>query len=372
MASVNKPDRLVLDAYSDTNIKSLGSSGVYSRFTNRLPQGVVGVRGLQLLRTNFINSTLQLNDYNGQLFFLYYKSASASSGLTLANMRCVRLLPSWYVPRASYTTFVRNKYFNSVSELVTALNAAAATGGDSTTANPTWLVGDITFSYDTTTRRISFTGNTASSFYSPVAYDDPNVALFFANNDSYTPKMIAFNSAAASYAAATYQPWLSGNLMNPRLGFGMAYSTRGVWAGGSSLVGCASSTQVPQANAVATEADSWPILIGAQNLNVFCSILGAGGQSSGGRKNLLACIPLETAALNVASYTLSSVEGHVLSVAFEIYEITLDFTDDFGNPFVFPPNYNVQVEMNLYYKSPIAGENGKTYYPSNGTFTAPH
>ena len=71
MASVSKPDRLVMDAFSDSTIKSNPSSGDYSRFTNRLPQGVVGVRGLQLLRTNFINSTLQLNDYNGQLFFLY-------------------------------------------------------------------------------------------------------------------------------------------------------------------------------------------------------------------------------------------------------------------------------------------------------------
>jgi len=373
MASVSKPDRLVMDAYSDASIKSLGSSGVYSRFTNSLPQGVVGVRGLQLLRTNFVNSALQLNDYNGQLFFLYYKYTDATAtGIALANMHCVRLLPSWYVPRASYTTYTKNKYFNTVTELVAALNAAASTSGDSTAANPSWLVNDITFSYDTATRRISFVGNTASSYYSPVAYDDPNVASFFNNNASYTPRMIAFNSGAATWVAATNQPYVAGNLMNPRLGFAMAYSTRGLWAGSGSVLGCATSTQVPSANGTTVEGDSWPILIGAQNLNVYCSILGAGGQSSSGRKNLLACIPLETAGLNVASYTLSSVEGHVLSVAFEIYEITLDFTDDFGNPFYFPPNYNVQVEMNLYYKSPIAGENGKTYYPVNGTFTAPH
>jgi len=372
MASVSKPDRLVMDAYSDPNIKSLGASGVYSRFTNALPQGVVGVRGLQLLRTNFVNSTLQLNDYNGQLFFLYYKYTDATAtGIALANMHCVRLHPSWFVPKTSFTNFVKNKYFNTVTELVAALNAAAVSAGDSTTYNPTFLTGDITFSYDTATRRISFVGNTASSYYSPVAFDDPNVALFFNNNASYTPKMNAFNSSS-SYATATYQPWISGNTMNPRLGFAMSINTRGVWAGSGSIRGCATSTQVPSANGTTVEADSWPILIGAQNLNVFCSILGAGGQSSGGRKNLLACIPLETAGLNVASYTLSSVEGHVLSVAFEIYEITLDFTDDFGNPFFFPPNYNVQVEMNLYYKSPIAGENGKTYYPASGNFTAPH
>jgi len=373
MSLTNRPDRLTCDAYSDQNIKSLGNSGIYNRFTNTLPQPIVGVKGIQLLRTNFINSVLQLNDNNGQLFFLYYKFTDAtSSGIALANMHAVRLLPSWYVPRASYTTFVRNKYFNSVSELVTALNAAASSGGDSTTANPTWIVNDITFSYDTTTRRISFTGNTASSFYSPVAYDDPNVALFFANNDSYTPKMIAINSTAASYAAATYQPWIKGNTMNPRLGFAMAYSTRGRWAGASPILGCASASQIPQANGTATEGDSWPILIGAQNLNIYCSVLGAGGQSSAGRKNLLACIPLDTASLNVSSYTLTSVEGHVLSVANEMYELSFDFTDDAGNPFFFVPNYNVQLEMNIFYTKPLAQDNGNTYYPNTRSFVAPH
>lgn len=372
MSLTNRPDRLTCDAYSDQNIKSLGNSGIYNRFTNTLPQPIVGVKGVQLLRANFVNSVLQLNDNNGQLFFLYYKAAAANAaGITLANMKCVRLHPSWFVPKASFTSFVKNKYFNTVTELVTALNAAASTGGDDTTYNPTWLVNDITFSYDTATRKISFTGNTASSFYSPVAYDDPNVALFFANNASYTPKMNGFNSSS-SYATATTQPWINGITMNPRLGFAMAYSTRGRWSNGSPILGCASASQIPQANAVATESDSFPILIGAQNLNVYCSVLGSGGQSSAGRKNLLACIPLETAALNVASYTLSSVEGHVLSVANEMYELSFDFTDDAGNPFFFVPNYNVQLEMNVFYTKPLAQDNGNTYYPNSRSFVTPH
>lgn len=371
MTSVNKPDRLTCDAFSDPNIKSLGNSGVYNRFTNTLLQPLLNVKGIQLLRTNFVNSALQLNDYNGQLFFLYYRHTNATAaGIALTNMRCVRLHPSWFVPRSGFTTFTRNRYFNTVAELVAALNTAASANGDSTTYNPTWVAGDITFTYDANTRKISFTGNTAGNFYSPVAYDDPNVALFFANNPLYTPRMNGFNSAG-TYATATVQPWLAGNLMNPRLGFAMAFTTTGRWVGTGSIVGCASATEVPQANGVATEADSFPILIGAQNLNIFCSILGASGQSSTGRKNLLACIPLEHAALNVSSYTLSSVEGHELNVANEIYELTFEMTDDYGNPFFFQPNYNTQFEMNVYYTKPATQTNG-TYYLATKSFNPPN
>lgn len=360
------PDRLSADAFSDTNLKTINRSGLYSRFTNTLLQPITNVKGLQLLRANFVNSALQLNDNNGQLFFLYYRySDGTSSGIALTNMHCVRLHTSNFVPYAGYTAYTRNKYFNNVTELVNALNAAASTGGDSVTFNPTWIAGDITFTYDTTTRKITFTGNN-SGYYSPVAFDDPNVALFFANNASYTPKMNAFNSAN-SYASATYQAWINGDTMNPRLGFGLAYNNRGLWFGSASVVGCASSTQVPQANGTGIEADSYPILIGAQNLNIYCSILGSSGQSSSGRKNLLACIPLEYEPLNVCSYTLTSVEGRELSVAGEIYELSFDFTDDFGNPFYFYPNMNTQLEMNIFYDKPSVGDY-KEYFPEKKMF----
>jgi hypothetical protein len=371
MTSTNKPDRLTCDAFSDQNIKNLPNSGVYTRFTNTLSQPLLNVKGIQLLRANFVNSVLQLNDYNGQLFFLYYRADDATSaGIILGNMHCVRLHPSWFVPKAAFTDYTKNKYFNTVSELVTSLNAAASTNGDDATFNPTWLSNDVSFSYDATTRKISFVGNTSANYYAPVAYDDPNVALFFANNVSYTPKMNGFTNSAGDYAGATTQPWILGNTMNPRLGFAMAYNTRGRWAGGSAVVGCATSTQVPSGETVVVESDSYPILIGAQNLNVFCSILGASGQSSNGRKNLLACIPLETAALNVNSYTLTSVEGRELSVANEIYELTFDMTDDFGNPFYFNPNYNTQYEMNVYYAKQPTKDNG-TYYLATKSFNAP-
>ena len=132
MASLNRPDRLTLNAFSDVN----RAGPVYNRFTNVLQTPLLGVKGIQLVNANFINSSLQLNDDKGQLMFFYYASASQANIASLANLRCIRLLPSWYVPYTGFTAFTINKYFNTGTELVASLNLAASTGGDSGTYNP--------------------------------------------------------------------------------------------------------------------------------------------------------------------------------------------------------------------------------------------
>jgi hypothetical protein len=68
-----------------------------------------------------------------------------------------------------------------------------------------------------------------------------------------------------------------------------------------------------------------------------------------GRKNLIQTIPIEVAPLNINSYTASSVEKPALSVPTDIYEISVEMLDDNGQPFVQPPNYNVQVALAVYY-----------------------
>jgi hypothetical protein len=66
-------------------------------------------------------------------------------------------------------------------------------------------------------------------------------------------------------------------------------------------------------------------------------------------KNLLATIPLEVPPLNVNSYTMSSVEKPALSVSNEIYELTFEFRDDNGIPVYFPPNYNTELQISVFY-----------------------
>lgn len=338
MSCLNKPDRISCDAFSDSNLKYNNTGGNYTSFNNVLQQPLLNVRGIQLIRANFVNPVLQLND-NNQLMFFYYTAAASSGIVNANNLQVVRLYPSDFVPAAGFTTFTRNEYFNTVSELVAALNAAASTNGDNITYNPKWLVDDVEFTYDSTTRKISFTGKTADRYYSVAAYDDPNVIAYLKTN------AITMNG----YGGVVVQKYSLNTTMNPRLGFSQGYFNRGSWWGSSSVVGVASSTGVPQLVNVAIEANNFPILIGSQNINIFLNALGATGQDSRNKKNLLATVPLEFGSLFVNSYTLTSLEQPAHIVNGEIYNMTFSFEDDYGNEITMLGNYNTNLELNVFY-----------------------
>jgi hypothetical protein len=351
MSFANRPDKVTCDAYSDATLENGNANGVYSRFTNRLTTPILNAKGIQLLNANFINPILQLNDA-GQLVFYYYRSSTLAGIRASGNLRCIRLHPSTFVPASGFTNFVKNKYYNSVSELVADLNAASLSTGDSITYNPDFEAGDLTWSYNANTRKISVASTIATIYIAPAAADDP---LVLAVQQGTTPfsatdrlKMNGFTSSS-TYATATLQPFVAGQSMNARLGFAMTYTTRGLWWGTNSQQGCATATGVPQLTSVAIEADANPILIGAQNVNVYCSAIVGSGMDSLNGKNLLATVPLEAPALNVNSYTTSSVEKPALSVSNEIYELTFDMRDDYGSPVPFPPNYNTEFVISIYY-----------------------
>lgn len=350
MATTNHPDKITLDAYSDPQLRTYAANGLYNRWVNRLRTPILNAKGIQLLNMNCVNSVLQLNDAS-QLMFFYYASATQAGMCTLANLKCVRLHPSTFVPYTGFTAFTKNKYFSSVTELVAALNAAAATGGDSTTYNPIWSAGQVVFSYDSTTRKISVTSSNAN-YIAPAAADDPNVLDQLRGTTTPTNriKMNGYNSSN-TYASATFQPYVEGISMNARIGFAMSYYSRGLWTGATGWqTGCATSTNVPQATGTLIEADANPILLGSQNINVYLSIItGSGMDSFSQRKNLIASIPIEVAPLNINSYTTSSVEKPAISIPTDIYEIGVELLDDSGTPFYQPPNYNTEAVFSLFY-----------------------
>ena len=345
MATLNRPNRLTLNAFSDTN--RAGSQ--YSRFTNTLKNPILGAKGCQLVNADFINSSLQLNDENGQLFFFYYASATAAGIRAQENLRCIRLLPSWFVPYAGFTAFTPNKYFNTGTELVAALNAAASTGGDSGTYNPIWTSGQVTFSFDTTTRRFSIVGN-GTTYIAPAAADDPFVLdqLRGTSNSANRIKMNAINSSN-TYATATFQPYQENMTMNARLGYSLSFSARGAFWGSTSQQGCATSSGVPSnSSSVAVPADTLPILLGVQNVGVYLSISTGGGMDAF-KKNLIASIPIDAAPYAINSYTTNSVEVPSLSTPNEIYDVTVELLDDTGAPYLIPNNMNTQIGLVLYY-----------------------
>jgi hypothetical protein len=349
MTTLNRPDKVVADAYSDPLLETYTTNGLYYRWNYQLKTPILNAKGIQLINGNLINSVLQLNDAS-QLMFFYYTSATQAGIRSLANLRCVRLHPSNFVPYSGFTAYTKNKYYNSVSELVAGLNAAASTGGDSTTYNPIWAVGQVVFSYDTTTRKISVTsGNT--NYIAPAPADDPNVIdqLLGTTTASNRIKMNAYNSSN-TYASATFQQFFQGVSMNARLGYALAFNSTGLWWGASSQQGCATSTGVPQNNSAVIEADAPPILLGSQNVNVYLSIAsGSGMDSWSGRKNLVATIPIEVAPYNINSYTTNSVEKPALSIPNEVYEIGVELYDDNGTPFYQPFNYNTELTFSVYY-----------------------
>lgn len=346
MASLNRPDRLTLNAFSDAN----RTGPVYNRFTNTLQTPLLGVKGIQLVNANFVNSSLQLNDDKGQLMFFYYTSGTLAGMCTLANLKCIRLLPSWYVPYPGFTTYTRNAYYNSGTELVAALNTAASTSGDNVTYNPLWTAGQVTFYFDTASRRISISGN-GTNYIAPAAADDPNVLDVLRGTTTATNRIRMNNyNSSNTYATAMLQPYVEGITMNARLGYTLSYNARGTFWSSSSQKGCATSTGVPD-NSSTTKviADCPPNMIAIQNVGVYLSVSTGGGQDSYGKKNLIASIPIENAPYCVNSYTTNSVEIPSLSTPNEIYEVTVELLDDYGLPYNQCWNSNTQIGLALYY-----------------------
>jgi hypothetical protein len=338
MSSGNAPNRLTLDAFSDPQIGL--HSGNYEQFTNTLTNPILNAKGVQLLSANIINTSLPLND-DAHLVFWYYAAASAVGIINAANLQCVRLLPSWYVPYPAFTAFTKNAIFNTVTDLVTALNAAAATGGDNVTYNGYWSANQVLFSYDATSRRISVTGTT--QYIAPAAIDDPNVQAAIAGT-GYGGQI-----SMHGYAADKTQPLSKNVSMNSRLGFALKYGARGRWWGASSQVGCATATGVPQASAAAALGDAFPILLGSQNVGIYLDIVNGGGQDSQANRNLLASIPLTAPVLNVVAYTGSGVREPIIKVPSELYQVNVRLVDDQGLPFTTPANYNVEICLAITY-----------------------
>jgi len=346
MSFANRANRLTLDAFSDAALDN--TDGTYAQFTNRLTTPILNAKGIQLLSCNLVNSSLQLNDL-GHLMFFYYASSTQASIATSSNLKCVRLHPSNFVPYAGFTSFTLNSYFNTVQDVVTQLNAAASTGGDSVTYNPFWLANGVIFSYNSGTRRISVQSGISGNYIAPAAFDDPLVQAILKGTATSAPiKMNTYNSSN-TYATAKTQLTSLLVTMNSRLGFTLDYYARGFWWNTNSQLGCATSTGVPQLYGTVIPPDTTPILLGSQNVNIYADVIVGGGMDSLNNKNLLCSIPISAPALNVIPYTASGVKRSIVSLPNEIYSITIYLLDDQGLPFVSPTNYNVQIALAVFY-----------------------
>lgn len=195
MNSVNTPDRLSLDAFADPDRPN---NAVYSSFTNNLGSAILNAKQLHLLRATIPNINLQIPDYS--LVFFYYRLPNQTTVPNSTHLKAVRLLPASYQGPVGYGTVTKNAYFATPADLATALTTAAAAGGDSASYNKLWVSGDVSFTYSTTTKQITFTGNTIPNSYANAGWNDPNVLAILNNFVSVIPTQVVTNGTTAVYS----------------------------------------------------------------------------------------------------------------------------------------------------------------------------
>jgi hypothetical protein len=260
-----------------------------------------------------------------------------------ANLKCIRLYPSNFVPRSStaYTTYVKNRFFSDPNDLVTALNAAASSGGDVATYNPYWVSGDVSFSYSTSTKQITMTGLTSGKYYAIAGYNDPNVAA-----------ALQFMTIPLFSGGTSIQPSVVGYTLNLRVGYalsGQASALQGTPASdGTQNILYANLTNTAFAQNAGIPPDAFPDLVYTQNIYLYSSVCVGSSVTSNGRHNLLSVAPITANQLVVSQYIALTL-NYLNNVADTIYTIVIEMRDDNNQPFYLNDNNTVNVELALSY-----------------------
>ena len=322
-SSMNQPDRLFL---SSSNDDTSVCTSTFSQFENRLRTPVLEAKKCMLLRAQIPNAMVNIPDY--ALVFAYYKTPDPDMPRSAADIHIVRLMPSWWQPiNASAFNMPSNQFFASPNELVNALNQAATL--DSTTYNPSFLAGDIVFSYDSTTKRISFTGTDGGSYYEPVAYNSPNLNVNVTNlkipvdiNNGYVIQQVISQYSLNLRLGYSQPNDSTENRINPWF----------VKIGGNAIT-----------------FDSYPNLIYSQCYYIYSNITVNATLSSSGAHNVLAVIPCSAPQLSVTNYT-ALTPNWLTRVSNNINSVTIQVMDDNNQPVVFPDGVNVNVEVGFMFE----------------------
>jgi hypothetical protein len=338
---VNCPERVVISSDDDnSNVSQTG----FSQFTCNLPTPVLDPQRCQVIRTSIPNIQLQIPDY--QLVFWYYSLATATTVPAAADLRAIRLFPSYYQKPTSVITYTpqNNRYFTGPADFVTALNVAAAASGDSATNNPYWVSGDITFTFNTTLNQITFTGNTSGRFYVPAGYNDALVQAAIARLDITCP---TYPAAASTFV----QPQLFQYTLNLRVGYAMSGNSRGdqSFTNGSTVY--ANKVNIPIAQGTAVPVDSFPCLVYTNVVYLYTNFSQGSSLTSNNRHNLLCAVPITAGPLSINSY-VPSTEALMTKLSQTIASITIEMRDSADQPYLLPDSATVDVEVFFGYDTP--------------------
>ena len=340
LSRVNCPERVILNSNDDTT-STIVNDG-FNSFTIQLPTPILSPSRLQLNRASFPAATLQIPDYG--LCFFYYRLAAFDSAPTSANLRCVRLYPSNFQPYSGYTTYSKNRYFTGASDLVTALNVAAAAGGDNTSWNPLWQSADITFTFNSTTNQITFRGLSATFWYAPAGWNDPNVAnvLSGAVNPMLLP---TFNGGGI---VSVRQPQAPQVTLNLRVGYTLSGTAPGSQSFGGGNQQYADLTNTSYASGTAVPVDALPNLVNTNQVSFYCDFANGSSLTSSNKHNLLASVPITVPAFGVVSYNQQN-EAYLTKVSNTINSVVITMLDDYEQPYQLPDSATVLVEISFDY-----------------------
>jgi len=332
---VNAPERVFLNSSDDP--RTVSDQG-FSNFTCTFDTPILGAKKTMMLRATIPNAQVNIPDY--QLTFWYYSLPTSTSTPGTVSLRCVRLYPSYYqAPAALGTAFTKNRFFSDPADFVTQLNTAAAAGGDNALYNPYWVAGDITFSYNATTKQITFTGNTAGRFYCPAGWNDPIVT-------SALDDIVMLN---ASNTATVVQPFLAQYTLNLRVGYAMSGDSFGYPVNRiGNTPQYADLTNSTYANGTAVPVDSYPNLVYSQCVYLYANIVAGVSLGSNKQHNLLAVVPSNAPQLGVIQYTALTV-NLMSKLVDTIYDISVDLRDDANQPFTLPDSAQVNLELAFVY-----------------------
>lgn len=335
---VNQPERVLVR--SDDDDTSISQQNFY-QFSVNLPTPILEPKSADIIRVTIPNAQINIPDYC--LTFWYYKLDTETTVPGSSELKCVRLYPSWWKEPDGYTTFSRNRYFNDPADLVSALNAAAS--DDDVTYNPYYVASDITFYYDSTTKRISFSGNDAGKWYAPAGYADQRVQTALRSGTIVVP---GYNGSGASTTNIP-QPFAIGYTLNLRLGFAMSGLARGLntYTAGANPR-CANSTNWPEGDGTPIIADSYPNLVYTNSVYLYTNFMNGSSSCSNNRQNLLAVVPVNSAPLGITNYQ-ASMATDMFKVSGTIQNITIEMRDDADQPYSLPDNASCNVEIYFAY-----------------------
>jgi hypothetical protein len=339
---VNCPERLLLASEDD---QTSANNGTYSQFQINLQTPVLDPRRCQLIRATIPNISLNLPDWGGLCFFYWRLPTATTVPTDTTYLRCVRLFPSYFLPPSGYTAFTKNRYITDPADFVTLLNTAATAGGDSVTYNPYWVAGDITFTYNSTTKQISFTGNTATNYYTPAGWADPIVAGVLTGTTITTPN-------TNNISNTTPQPQVAQYTLNLRVGFALSGVTLGIQSFGAGNRIYANSTNTAIVNGTAQVADSFPNLVYTNTVAIYLSILSGASLTSANRHNLLAVVPVQAYPLTVNNY-IAATSNLLTKLPTTIQNIQVEFRDDADQPFPLPDSAYSSIELSFSYQEKI-------------------